>query len=356
MLAKYILYFLVSTLTYQAFGSTSRLEYSSLGDGFFTIDKKTQKALILFPDEQVKKCYLLLGKEEVKKDGLALTFASTPNMCLFVDNNLVFKSIGYDTVHVELNTLNLKKASILTFYSPSDWFNHTYTHLSQSTLTSNSLSEVTWLLRNKIHNSKTTLFLITILLMLILIKVKDTLLWNSFFKISYVVSNKSNSENYAFRSMFSLESILVLSFISLLGSFLLSEWKLNLVPADSSVVPQDVIHFVLIFLFFVFKFFFLSGITWFLGFSNFNVEQFLEYIRFSIWLYAILLFLELAFGNEVKQLSKIILFAGVIGWNFRILVKAIDKLRFQKLYLFSYICASELIPAIVLINIIDQGN
>ena len=192
--------------------------------------------------------------------------------------------------------------------------------------------------------------------MLGLVKNKDTIIWKSYFSVPKLFASRTQTDEYVLRSVLSTESLMLISLLSLVIACILNELGLIILRFDNSVFPVSVLNFILVFALLLLKYLLLKLVSTFLNISSFGTQQFYEFVRYLIWLSFVILMLILVFNENFNSFSKMMLWGGLTLWNIKILSVALTKLRFQKLYLFSYICASELIPAIVLINFIETIN
>lgn len=339
------------------FSNSQRQVVRDLSNDFFTVEKATQKAIPLFLNDQVKKSYLIINVEQYKE--LDLSFLTKPDLCVFVDNKLFYKSTKTDTlVHLPISSISKlgeKNRLILTFYSPKDLFDHNTVKITKSQMVEKRANKE--LVSRFINNQgDTIIFLLLIVGVLGLVKNKDNIIWKNYFSMPKIFSLRAQADEYVLRSVLSTESLMLISLLSLVIACTLNELDLIILKFNSFFLPTPILNFILIFALLLFKYLLLKLASAFLNISSFGTQQFYEFIRSLIWLSFIMLMLVLIFKENFTSFSKVILWGGLILWNIKILSVALTRLRFQKLYLFSYICASELIPAIVLINFIETIN
>ena len=348
-------YFIFSTSFCQEYFEEQRVVVRNLGDDFFTIEKATQKSTPLFSDEKSKKSYLIFNSESYKD--FDLTFAATKDMFLFVNNKLIYKSSVSGIVSLPISLLRQisKQEALLTFYSPIAPLNHNEIVVSKKSKFG-TIDNKKVLDRIPSRNGDAAIFLILILAVLGLIKNKDTILWKGYFNPSSVFASRSQTDEYVLRSVFSTESLMLITLLSLTITCLLNELSLVVIEFQSVFLPVVLVNFIMVFLLLLFKYVFLKTVSTFLNITSFGIQQFYDFLRYVIWLSFLMLVLILGFKQEFDSFSKLVLWGGITLWNIKILSAALTKVRFQKLYLFSYICASELMPAIVLINFIETIN
>ncbi len=329
----------------------------SFSNDFFTVEKTTQKAIPLFSGDRAKKSYLILNLELY--NGYDLSFIGKKGLCVFIDNKLFFKSTESDSLIdlaiSSMKSLNDKEEVVVTFYSPREMFDHQQVAITkEQPLAGKTKPE---LLSRLVHNQgDTAIFLILILATLGLVKNKDAIIWKSYFSVPKLFTSRTQTDEYVLRSVLSTESLMLISLLSLVIACVLNQLELTLLKFDNSLFPAPILNFVLVFSLLLLKYLLLKLVSSFLNISSFGTQQFYEFVRYLIWLSFVILMLILIFDENFNSFSKMMLWGGLTLWNIKILSVALTKLKFQKLYLFSYICASELIPAIVLINFIETIN
>ena len=356
---KHITFFLLCFVAMPAlvFSSNQRQIVKNISNDFFTVEKTTQKAIPLFLDDKTKKGYLILNIESYK--GFDLSFSTKPDLCVFVNNKLFYKSTGLDTL-VNLSISSMKKLGVegevvVTFYSPKELFEHKKVAITKvQTVATKTKRE---LINRFIDNhGDTAIFLLLIVGVLGLVKNTDTIIWKSYFSFPKMFGSRTQADEYVLRNVLSTESLMLISLLSLVIACILNELGLIILKFDNLFFPVSVLNFILVFVLLLLKYLLLKMVSIFLNISSFGTQQFYEFVRYLIWLSFFILMLILVFHENFNVFSKMILWGGLTLWNIKILSVALTKLRFQKLYLFSYICASELIPAIVLINFIETIN
>lgn len=329
----------------------------SFSNDFFTVEKSTHKVIPLFLEDKTKKSYLILNLERYKE--YDLSFSTEPDLCVFIDNKLFYKSTKLDTVvHLSIasmKTLGEKEEVVVTFYSPEELFDHQQVAITKAQTTIKRV-EKGFISRFVHHQGDTAIFLLLILAVLGLVKNKDTIIWKSYFSLPKLFASRTQTDEYVLRSVLSTESLMLISLLSLVIACILNELGLIILKFDNSFFPMSFLNFILVFTLLLLKYLLLKLVSSFLNISSFGSQQFYEFVRYLIWLSFAILMLVLVFEENFDSFSKMLLWGGLTLWNIKILSVALTKLRFQKLYLFSYICASELIPAIVLINFIETIN
>lgn len=329
-----------------------RVVSRELKNDFFTIRKDNKTAMPLLSDQTTQKAYLILNINN--RQNQFLTFQSYSDLTVYLNNQLIFK--GEEEREENLSFSELQKRGngevVLAFHSPTTSLNPNEFFITKM-IPQQEQKVYIWYNRLVSNRSVTTIFLILIVAMVAYIKNTNGTLWAGYFDIRRVFFEKLNKEEYVPKSFFSLESIVLIILVSLLGGVLFHEYELNVLLEDISAMLKPVYYFFIVLLFLVAKHFLLRIVTWFLNISSFGNQQFYDFMRFSLWFTMCLLVLTFSFGEEYAFVTKGFFWIGLVFWNIKIFIGALTRLKFQKMYLFSYICASELLPALALVNFID---
>jgi hypothetical protein len=105
---------------------------------------------------------------------------------------------------------------------------------------------------------------------------------------------------------------------------------------------------------FILKYLMISLFTMLFGLNMFANRHFFEFLRISIIFYGIVMILflilwlgfQIPVGNIVESILIIIIFALILR-TFLLFMKFINTTSFKNLYLFSYLCATEIIPLLI---------
>ena len=323
-----------------------------LKEDFFIIRKDTKKAMPLLSNQKTKKAYLVLDVS--KQDGHFLTLQATEGLAIYLNNKLVFKAEDSEIVHLPFKRFEelSKGESVFVFHSPNS--NLDLDKFSLTKIVEKDFEEQ-FLLKDRIYKGRSviTFFLLLIVGMIAIIKNTNATIWSGYFDIRRVFFEKLNKAEYVPKNVFSQESIILLSLISILGGSLFYLYGLDLSLLKVNTTLSFVYYVLIVLAFLLAKYFVLRIVTWFLNITPFGNRQFYDFLRFLLWYMFGLLVLTLTFGSEYGFIIKSFFWAGIVFWNIKIFMGALERLKFQKLYLFSYICASELMPALVLVNFID---
>ena len=323
-----------------------------LKEDFFTIRKDTKKAMPLLSDQKTKKAYLILDVSKQKDHNL--TFQSTDGLTIYLDNKLIFKAENSELVHLpfgDFKELSTGK-SVFVFHSPNSNLDLEKFAITKVVI-AESKEELT--LKERIYKGRSviTFFLLLIVGMIAVIRNTNATIWSGYFDIRRVFFEKLNKAEYVPKNVFSQESIILLSLISILGGSLFYLYGLDLSLLKVNTTLSFIYYVLIVLAFLLAKYFVLRIVTWFLNITPFGNRQFYDFMRFLLWYMFGLLVLTLTFGSEFSFVIKSFFWSGIVFWNIKIFMGALERLKFQKLYLFSYICASELMPALALVNFID---
>lgn len=331
---------------------TERHVVKELKNDFFTIRKDKKSAMPLMSNQKTKKAYLILDPKKIRNN--YLSFESTNGLTLYLNNKLVFKDNNSGLVHLKLSEYEEFSSGdfVFVFHSPQSFIDKKKVSLTKLVV-KEAVDSFTLIDRHGKNKNIVTVFLILIVALIAFIKNTNAIIWAGYFDIRRVFFEKLNKAEYVPKSVFAQESVLLILLVSLLGGVLFHQYGLDFFLSGYNSILKAVYYVLMVLSFLVVKFFVLRIITWFLNISSFGNRQFYDFLRFLLWYTIGLLLFSLSFGNNFSILIDGFFWLGIVFWNVKIFLGAVTQLKFQKLYLFSYICASELMPALALVNFID---
>lgn len=347
----------IVSLGFSAQEETKKVLIKDLSNDFFTISKGEHKAMPLLQHQTSKKVYLFLNVEEHKDE--LLRFNADRGLSLYANNKLVFLAEVSEEVLLPINEISdiVSGEVTLTFYNPYLKFNPSSARVvREEKVTEQSSDEYKLIPRIITENSITAVSLLLIVGLIGFIKNTNTVIWSGYFSFKKVLALKAGKEEYVLKGVFSTESLILFVLVSLLGALLLYEWQVSIFKIELSNTITFVSSFFAILGVLFLKFYLLKIITLFLNVSSFGNQQFFDFIRFTIWYSIVFLAITLAIGVDSSGYSTVLLWIGLCIWTIRVMLMAMMRLKFQKIYLFSYLCASEIIPAVVLINFLGTIN
>ena len=293
-----------------------------------------------------------------------LSFTATKGLSLFVNNKLVYKKIGgeEEIVRLSVNTLESNESgeAILTFYHSEGVLPLYTASITNNFVVPNEVqkeSQNRIVFRNLDRNFGSCFILFLLIASLFIV-----------FKQMYP---KEYLRYYSFRAQenidhllpgtFSISSLLMALINGLTISLLVYTLKLDEVIFNSSSSLLNGTLYILLFytVFYFGKYFYLSGIAWLFNYSKLVAFQFSEYTRLLeiiCLIAAALLFAIEASGFIKLSIKPVTLYYSLIIVLIFCVIKVIflffRLITHRNLYLFSYICAAEILPLIITIKIL----
>ena len=179
--------------------------------------------------------------------------------------------------------------------------------------------------------------------------------------VRYYSFKFQESSDHLLPGTFSVPSIVMGLINALIVALLVYMLKLDEVIFNSSYsLFKGTLYIVFFYtLFFIGKYFYISGIAWLFNYSKIVALQFTEYIRFMEICFLFAAFI--VFGIEASGFIKLSLRPEILYYSLIIvLIICVVKVIFlffrlishRNLYLFSYICAAEILPLIIAVKIL----
>lgn len=306
-----------------------------------------------------------------------ISFPATRNLSLFLNNQLIFKADSSANHTLDLTSIILlPKPSgkyLLAVWSPEgeprlDQF----VNASKTDLVSLPDEEAVSL-QNKPRSLPNQNAFILCLILIGLIY--GSLRWsfaadfNSVFRIGNLFRKQSLEEGFLAKPISSWSSILFIIAFSLSFSLLIAAIHTNIQNSfifnrlfwvsESDIISRIVTYAITIFGFILLKYVFLQILAYIFDLSELVVIQYREFLRSVLFTGVILPFimlLYLAFNNKnpsaVLLVSTIAVSALLVITTLRVVLTLNKKVPLRNLHLFSYICATEIIPLTVMLKLI----
>lgn len=293
-----------------------------------------------------------------------LSFKATKGLALFVNNKLIYKKIAgeQEEVQLPLNTIDpeLKGEVIFTFYHPEGEL-----PLYDAGITNKVLVQTQTVEENKnltytrdISKKFQGYFILFLIIVSLFILFKQ--LYPKEFLRYYAIRVQENSD-HLLPGTFSIPSLWMALMNGLALSLLLHLLKMNELIFNSSFSLLNGTLFIVLFymIFFVGKYFYISTMAWVFNYSKVVTSQFSEFVR--LLEIVCLITTLLLFGIEASGFFKINIKPVILYYSLIIvLIFCVVKVIFlffrlitrRNLYLFSYICAAEILPLIITVKIL----
>ncbi len=312
----------------------------------------------------------ILKLEEAKGNYLSWCFQK--GTTLFIEQQIVNFYNFNDCRKIDLDSLfsayNYREELFITVYNKALNFSRFKTYLmSKQKVANRGLDEGLPVIAARNDRMFKNFYLIALLLFLAFLSVVYNLNpknFKEFYSITKTFSLRQRYENIVSLKIFNWSNLIILFSHCLLIAYLLMV-VLNLLgdPIPYLNVEVDsisggiwrwlVLAFTVLFLILV-KYFLIKVLTTMMNLKELDTIHFFEFIRFSIFIYSVALivvgvFLLAYYNPPVNHFTWVIYIAAFLS-VVRIVLLYLKFLRlstFRNLYLFSYLCTTEILPLII---------
>ncbi len=314
------------------------------------------------PDPNLLAFYLRLKGEEDK----VLKICGPAGMAIWVGQQLIIAQTGSECYEAALSDWRRqfgRDSVFVTLHAPTNIIDHASVSLVSSRLLSLSATDLTPGRRSSNAQSQ-FLFLFAFIFLAIISVYRHQFprIFRSFLDVSRMLSTRGRDDLVAGFRLLSAPSLVSHALVSLLSGFFLCLFYFKSSPAEASPTLLQYFERWLLFSLMMLAFFLgkrlliqvfgaifkLSGATY---------TQVYEYLRGGFLLLSVGLFIFLPFfylNSAVSAwlLNNLPLLAAVFTCLIILLLfyKLAFETRYQKLHLFSYLCATETLPAILLLK------
>jgi hypothetical protein len=323
-----------------------------------------------------------IGKNEYQ--GYLLNLTTVPDLCLLVNQRLYKHYTQRDVVEVNIGkfeTAQDNKQIFLTFYHPQS----AYRAIGEPRLVyKTEVPAVTYqLARHTVDykpfvrsttrlNNLFVICFVALLAMYVGIKNFSPSLFFSFFNVKGMLSQNIVEYGGVLRKSLNRSTVLIIVGNSLCIGFVLLLIQQGLIASGLSQKPaqETLFDFAGLFLrysaiglmYYVFKFGLVYGMGFLFRIGNFSNAHYYEFIRYSTITSVILLLVAFFqyntyfFSQELFfEVVKIIVFGLIIMRIIKVALMLNSSIPFRNLYLFSYLCGTELIPIVIIAKYYQFG-
>ncbi|HSZ25417.1 MAG TPA: DUF4271 domain-containing protein [Cytophagaceae bacterium] len=302
-----------------------------------------------------------------KYNSCQLVFKATKGLVLFVNNKLVYKKISRGEEEISLNISDIvpyKSGDVIfTFYNsdkilPVNTAAIKHKYIKKATgISHESKNNYLVMLRNVQDNFSD--FMILFLLIVTAFVLFKKLYPKEF--IRYYAFKVQENMDHLLIGTFSIPSLWMIFMNGLALSLLMSMLRFNKIifTTPLSIFQTTIASIVIYFIFFTIRYLYISVIAWLFNYSKIASAQCAEFIR--LFERIILLVTVVVFGLIMSGVQKIEINPKILYFSLIvILVLCIVKVIFlffrvvshRNLYLFSYLCAAEILPLIIAVKIL----
>ncbi len=294
--------------------------------------------------------------------GYLLTFSVQPGLCLYINNQLVYKFLERKEIDIPVSeilkkTTNHKKI-LLTFFHPKADVPHqiylTYLHQTSNYLAHADMYKIEY---KKQESEKETLIIsfFVFIGLVTYLKYNASSWFDTYFNFQSALRGGRLVEDYILSRVMSFQTVVVFIVIGILFNLILKLFNLTFLNLQSFAFPERyqyigvfAVGIFYITVFFVIKYYFLSVVSSFLKIGQFFKLHYFESVRTYLLILLVLFFLALLQINLTVFYYFLVIAFGTWLIKLGFLVK--KEIGFRKIYLFSYLCASEIIPVVLLLK------
>jgi hypothetical protein len=360
-----LIFWLVGANVFSANVSKETLLYNFAGQ-WLRYDKYYESYLPLKKKElkRSKSIHQILDYSKFKN--YDLKFKATQELTLFVNNKLIYKKItpGEEEIIIPLRTLEPDESDriIITFFHPSGELPfYSAGIVNRSAVVMQKKEErgqATQFLYRSMQNllsGYTILFLIIVTLFVLL----KQLYPKEFLR--YFGLRQSEAADHLLPGPFSIPSLWMALLCGLALSQLIYMFKLDeiIFASSTSILKGTLLITVVYFVFYIGKYLYLWLIGWLFNYSKIVPLQFADYTGFLervCMVACLVIFGIVASGFILLEVnSEILYFALILVLIFCVIKVILLFLRLiphRNLYLFSYLCAAEILPLIIAVKIL----
>ncbi len=293
-----------------------------------------------------------------------LNFYATKGLSLFVNNKLIYKKISKEgeLVKIPINSFRNKdyEEVLMTFYHSEGelpfYTTTIYVVASTATIKSDLAKNASIARILKLNVQNRFILFIFILFQIMLFKQVYPKAFLRFFSIGL-----QDKALHLVPSVFSISTIWIAGIVGFSFALLLQTVSIDgiIFHSETSFLGRTVLITSFYMLFNFGKYFYLSGIAWLFNYSKIATLQHFEFIRLLeiICLVATIILLGVEMSGFMQlTFSPITLYYSLIGVLVLCVLKVIilffRLITYRNLYLFSYICAAEVLPLVIAVKIL----
>lgn len=351
---------------------------NTLSNEWLVLTEETNKLVPYIPDEHADKRAFYQWVNIRKGYPFEITFPANRNVCLFLNNHLVFKADSTDNFTVDLAKLTalpkLNGRYLFAVWSPDmqpkiEEFKNDFPVQNFDILSADPSAQIKNKPRAVANQSAFILFLLLIGIIYGSLRLNFSADFASVFRAGNIFRSYSLEEGFLAKSLANWSSILFIVAFSLSFSLLIVAIHTNIqntfifrqvfLVSESDIVARIIFDGLLIFGFVLFKYIFLQIMAYIFGLGNIVSIQYREFLRSVLFLGMFLPFVMLfylAFNQTnpgaVLLSSTLAVSSLLVLTVLRVSLTLNKKVPLLNLHLFSYLCATEIIPLAVMLKLI----
>ncbi|WP_233507708.1 DUF4271 domain-containing protein [Adhaeribacter pallidiroseus] len=311
-----------------------------------------------------------------------INFTARQGLCIFIDNQLVFTADSVASYEVDLTKLITKpdavRPHLLCIWHPLGQLN--YQTFRNAVLTPQEAADIQVDIKpvsaslsirpkNLPNQNVFILFLLLIGIIYGSLRTSYTSDFYSIFRLNTFLRSSALEEGFLAKPISSWSSILFVLAFSLSFALVIVAIHTNVqnnfifnrlfLVSEADITSKIIFYTFLIFIFILVKYVFLRVMGVIFGLKPLVMTQYREFLRTTLFMglffpMIMLLYLVLNTANPqtVLLVSNIAVASILIFTVLRIFYTLNKKVSLRNLHLFSYICATEVIPLVILIKLI----
>jgi hypothetical protein len=385
-LAGWLLLFLSSVNLYgQAQLPPVKFNYTNQLNSDWLVYQPKQKQFSLYIPAYHGQVGALYQWVNIREDRpFRINFTAKKDLCIFLNNKLIFTADSAATYALDLsqaagtdtnNTKNIKqeKRYLLCLWHPTEQPNiNSFRNEADVKLLPDSPkqnNQIANKYRSSINYNAFIIFLLLIGLIYGWLRTTYTSDFRSLFSVSNLLRHSALDEGFLAKPISSWSSVLFVIAFALSFALLIVAIHTNIQNivifnrlfsvSEADITSKILFYTILIFSFILFKYLFLSLMGYIFDLTALVSLQYREFIRSLLFLgmfLPLIMVLYLALNTVMPQMVLLISTLAVssilIITVLRIFYTLNKKVSLRNLHLFSYICATEIIPLIILLKLI----
>jgi hypothetical protein len=309
-----------------------------------------------------------------------ISFTAKKDLCLFINNQLVFTADSVASYTVDLTRLyrfpKTEGRYLLCIWHPTGqpdfatFKNQTAIPVTTFSATIAKTGPVSWTKTRINHNYNAfIIFLLLIGLIYGSLRTNYASDFQSLFRVSNFLRHSALEEGFLAKPISSWSSILFVVAFSLSFALLIVAIHTNIQNivifnrlfsvSETDITSRILFYTLLIFAFVILKLLFLTLMGYIFDLTPLVSLQYREFVRTLLFMgifFPLIMIVYLAFNTVVPQgvllISNVAVSTILIVTALRIFYTLNKKFSLRNLHLFSYICATEIIPLIILLKLI----
>lgn len=379
-------FFLLLTSSFNGFGQAKlppvKFNYTNQLNSDWLIYQPQTSQFSLYIPEYHGRVGALYQWVNIRQDKpFRINFTAKKDLCIFLNNKLIFTADSAATYSLDLSGLvvaykvnkNQANRYLLCLWHPTEQPNlNTFRNETDIKLQANSKKENDTIVnkyRGTFNYNAFIIFLLLIGLIYGWLRTTYTSDFRSLFSLSNLLRHSALEEGFLAKPISSWSSVIFVIAFALSFALIIVAIHTNIQNivifnrlfsvSEADITSKILFYTILIFSFILFKYLFLTLMGYIFDLTALVSLQYREFFRTLLFLgmfLPVIMVLYLALNTTMPQTVLLISTLAVTGMLIitvlRIFYTLNKKVSLRNLHLFSYICATEIIPLIILLKLI----